>query len=55
MTKKTSSPVHTTQHIAIVGGGMVGLSLALMLANRLPDTIDISLIEKFPFPDISKD
>jgi 2-polyprenyl-6-methoxyphenol 4-hydroxylase len=54
MTSNSSSFVHTTQHIAIVGGGMVGLSLALMLANRLPDTIEISLIEKFAFPDTSK-
>jgi len=42
------------QHITIVGGGMVGLSLALMLVKNLPDTIDVSLIEKFAFPLSSK-
>lgn len=34
--------------IAIVGGGMVGLSLALMLANTLPDA-SITLLESLPF------
>ncbi|MGS2717326.1 2-octaprenyl-6-methoxyphenyl hydroxylase [Eionea flava] len=38
------------QHIAIVGGGMVGLSLALMLAKQLPESCAISLIEKIAFP-----
>lgn len=38
------------QHIVIVGGGMVGLSLALMLAKQLPESCAISLIEKIAFP-----
>jgi 2-octaprenyl-6-methoxyphenol hydroxylase len=51
--KSTSISRSDNQHITIVGGGMVGLSLALMLAKRLPDAIAVSLIEKFPFPGIS--
>lgn len=42
--------VDQPQHIAIVGGGMVGVSLALMLAKNVGNT-SISLIEKFPFPE----
>ena len=40
-------------HIAIVGGGMVGVSLALMLAGRCSSStaIRITLIEQFPFPE----
>jgi 2-polyprenyl-6-methoxyphenol 4-hydroxylase len=41
------------QHIAIVGGGMVGVSLALMLSQAFensPQAVHISLIEQFPFP-----
>jgi 2-polyprenyl-6-methoxyphenol 4-hydroxylase len=49
-----STPAVSNQHIVIVGGGMVGLSLALMLAKYLPDAIDISLIEKFAFSSDSK-
>lgn len=38
----------TKQHIVIVGGGMVGISLALMLAKHLPaSAVDITLIEQF--------
>jgi 2-polyprenyl-6-methoxyphenol 4-hydroxylase len=42
-----------TQHIAIVGGGMVGVSLAIMLAQACESSAQamrISLIEKLPFP-----
>ncbi len=51
-----SSGNHSVQasHIAIVGGGMVGVSLALMLAKQLSagdECVKISLIEKFPFPE----
>ncbi|MFT7386809.1 MAG: 2-polyprenyl-6-methoxyphenol 4-hydroxylase [Candidatus Endobugula sp.] len=53
MTNKISSHMCETQHIIIVGGGMVGLSLALMLADRLSDTINISLIEKCAFSGVS--
>ena len=35
--------------IAIVGGGMVGLSLSLLLAKSLP-TAEITLLESLPFP-----
>ncbi|MEO0442705.1 MAG: 2-octaprenyl-6-methoxyphenyl hydroxylase [Pseudomonadota bacterium] len=35
----------TSAHIVIVGGGMVGISLALMLARQLP-SVAISLIEQ---------
>ena len=36
--------------IVIAGGGMVGISLALQLADQLPDKLRISLVESFPFP-----
>lgn len=36
--------------ITIVGGGMVGISLALMLAKELPPNIHIALLESFPLP-----
>jgi 2-polyprenyl-6-methoxyphenol 4-hydroxylase len=42
------------QGIVIIGGGMVGISLALMLSKALSKThpsIPITLIEKFPFPE----
>lgn len=52
--KGTSISHSDNQHITIVGGGMVGLSLALMLAKRLPDAIAVSLIEKFPFPSVEQ-
>lgn len=42
------------QGIVIIGGGMVGISLALMLSTALSKThpcIPIALIEKFPFPE----
>lgn len=54
MAGDTVKPVH----IAIVGGGMVGVSLALMLAQRVKHGehgLQISLIEKFPFPEHSSD
>ncbi|TXS93935.1 2-octaprenyl-6-methoxyphenyl hydroxylase [Parahaliea maris] len=37
--------------ILIAGGGMVGISLALQLAVRLPDTVRITLVEGYPFPE----
>lgn len=43
--------VQQAQHIAIVGGGMVGMSLAIMLSQALVDSqqaVRITLIEKFP-------
>ena len=36
--------------IAIVGGGMVGVSLALALAQGLGDRARILLLESFPLP-----
>ena len=39
------------QHIAIIGGGMVGISLALLLSRQLdPEFVSITLIEQFSFP-----
>jgi len=43
------------QHIVIVGGGMVGLSLALMLAKQLPAAHAISLVETVAFPSSSSE
>lgn len=37
--------------IVIAGGGMVGVSLALQLANSLPQETRILLVEGFPFPE----
>lgn len=39
------------REIVIAGGGMVGISLALYLAEVLPDEIRICLVEGFPFPE----
>lgn len=39
------------QPIVIVGGGMVGISLALLLARQSP-ACSISLIEQYPFPEV---
>lgn len=36
--------------IVIAGGGMVGISLALYLAEILPEEVSIALVEGFPFP-----
>ena len=36
--------------IVIAGGGMVGISLALYLAEVLPDTTRIAMVEGFPLP-----
>lgn len=36
--------------IVIAGGGMVGISLALLLAESLPPSVGISLVEGFPLP-----
>ncbi len=38
------------QRIVIAGGGMVGISLALALARRLPEAIELVLVEGFPLP-----
>ena len=46
MDKQT--PLLTNPHIAIVGGGMVGMSLALLLSQQLPK-VSISLIEQHSF------
>jgi 2-octaprenyl-6-methoxyphenol hydroxylase len=43
------------QDIVVAGGGMVGISLALQLAGKLPVTTSICLVEGFPFPDTSAD
>ena len=37
--------------IVIAGGGMVGISLALYLAEVLPPEVSICLVEGFPFPE----
>ena len=37
-------------NVAIVGGGMVGVSLALSLARSLPADARILLLESFPLP-----
>jgi 2-octaprenyl-6-methoxyphenol hydroxylase len=39
-----------TPHILIAGGGMVGLSLALLLHRQLPDTVQITLVEGVALP-----
>ena len=36
--------------IVIAGGGMVGISLAIHLADSLPSDTRICLVERFPFP-----
>lgn len=36
--------------IVIAGGGMVGISLAIHLADSLPGDMRICLVERFPFP-----
>jgi 2-octaprenyl-6-methoxyphenol hydroxylase len=41
--------------VAIVGGGMVGVSLALALAQALPAGRRIVLLESFPLPDQKPD
>ncbi|MCW8195423.1 2-octaprenyl-6-methoxyphenyl hydroxylase [Proteobacteria bacterium 005FR1] len=50
--KPQDTPVETTD-IAIVGGGMVGISLALLLARQNPER-RIVLIESFGFADESE-
>jgi 2-octaprenyl-6-methoxyphenol hydroxylase len=42
----TASPA-----ILIAGGGMVGLSLALLLDEALPESVDITLVEGVALPD----
>lgn len=37
-------------HIVIAGGGMVGLSLALLLHQRLPDSVRVTLVEGRALP-----
>ena len=37
-------------HILIAGGGMVGLSLALLLHEQLPDSARITLVEGRALP-----
>lgn len=37
-------------HILIAGGGMVGLSLALLLHRQLPDNVEITLVEGVALP-----
>ena len=39
--------------IVIAGGGMVGISLALLLSARLPDSVGITLVEGFRLPPAS--
>lgn len=41
--------------IVIAGGGMVGISLALALCARLPQSTSVTLVESFPFPDPAVD
>lgn len=40
----------TQPHVAIVGGGMVGVTLAIMLDQAFDTNVKLSLIEKFPLP-----
>lgn len=47
MSQQTGNKV---PHVVIVGGGMVGISLALMLSKKTPE-FTITLIEKSPFPE----
>lgn len=39
-----------TRDIVIAGGGMVGISLALLLAEQLPASVGITLVEGFRLP-----
>jgi len=43
--------VKDSQHIVIVGGGMVGLSLALLLDRLLPASLRITLVEGVALPE----
>ena len=43
----------STPHILIAGGGMVGLSLALLLNKKLPKTARVTLVEGAALPDRS--
>ncbi len=40
--------------IVIAGGGMVGISLALLLVARLPASVKITLVEGFPLPSAER-
>jgi len=42
--------VSDRQHIVIAGGGMVGLSLALLLDRLLPPAVRLTLVEGVALP-----
>jgi 2-octaprenyl-6-methoxyphenol hydroxylase len=42
--------VKSDQHVLIAGGGMVGLSLALLLDRQLPSGVRITLVEGTALP-----
>lgn len=41
-----------SRHVVIAGGGMVGLSLALLLDQQLPSEVQITLVEGFAPPPV---
>jgi 2-octaprenyl-6-methoxyphenol hydroxylase len=44
-----------SQDIVIAGGGMVGISLALQLGAALPESVPITLVERFPLPETAEE
>lgn len=48
--QRSASQSVTRPYIAIIGGGMVGVTLAIMLDQALNDQVTLSLIEKLPLP-----
>jgi len=50
-----SRDANNYRDIVIAGGGMVGISLALELSARLPESMSVMLVESFPFPNSNVD